>query len=56
MMVLRFANSIFEPIWNYKYIDHVQITVSKRWASRSGAGTTTRAGPCGTWCRTTCSS
>ena len=29
MMVLRFANSIFEPIWNYKYIDHVQITVSE---------------------------
>ena len=29
LMVLRFANSIFEPIWNSKYIDHVQITVSE---------------------------
>ena len=29
IMVLRFANSIFEPIWNHKYIDHVQITVSE---------------------------
>jgi len=29
LMVLRFANSMFEPIWNYKYIDHVQITVSE---------------------------
>jgi glucose-6-phosphate 1-dehydrogenase len=29
LMVLRFANAIFEPIWNYKYIDHVQITVSE---------------------------
>jgi glucose-6-phosphate 1-dehydrogenase len=29
LMVLRFANSIFEPLWNYKYIDHVQITVSE---------------------------
>ncbi len=29
MMVMRFGNSIFEPIWNYKYIDHVQITVSE---------------------------
>src|SRR5205823_1214745 len=29
LMVLRFANSIFEPIWNYKYIDHVQITVAE---------------------------
>ena len=29
LMVMRFANCIFEPIWNYKYIDHVQITVSE---------------------------
>ncbi|MBI5411345.1 MAG: glucose-6-phosphate dehydrogenase, partial [Nitrospirae bacterium] len=29
LMVLRFANSIFEPIWNHKYVDHVQITVSE---------------------------
>ncbi|MEK6525650.1 MAG: glucose-6-phosphate dehydrogenase, partial [Nitrospirota bacterium] len=29
IMVLRFANSIFEPIWNNKHIDHVQITVSE---------------------------
>ena len=29
MLVLRFANSIFEPLWNEKYIDHVQITVAE---------------------------
>lgn len=29
LMVMRFANAIFEPIWNYKYIDHVQITVGE---------------------------
>jgi glucose-6-phosphate 1-dehydrogenase len=29
VMVLRFANSIFEPIWNRNYIDHVQITVAE---------------------------
>lgn len=29
IMVLRFANGIFEPLWNQKYIDHVQITVSE---------------------------
>ena len=28
-MVLRFANSIFEPLWNHRYIDHVQITASE---------------------------
>src|SRR5262249_31950898 len=25
LMVMRFANAIFEPLWNVKYIDHVQI-------------------------------
>lgn len=29
ILVLRFANGIFEPLWNQKYIDHVQITVSE---------------------------
>lgn len=29
LMVLRFANSLFEPIWNEKYIDHVQITAAE---------------------------
>jgi len=29
LLVLRFANSIFEPVWNYKYIDHIQITVAE---------------------------
>lgn len=29
LLVLRFANTIFEPIWNRRYIDHVQITVAE---------------------------
>jgi len=29
VLVLRFANSIFEPLWNAKCIDHVQITVAE---------------------------
>ena len=35
ILVLRFANSIFEPLFNQKYIDHVQITV----AEAEGVGT-----------------
>jgi glucose-6-phosphate 1-dehydrogenase len=35
LMMLRFGNGIFEPVWNNNYIDHVQITV----AESSGVGT-----------------
>jgi glucose-6-phosphate 1-dehydrogenase len=38
ILVLRFANSIFEPLMNQRYVDHVQITV----AEEEGVGT--RAG------------
>lgn len=30
MLVFRFANSIFEPVWNTNFIDHVQITFSEK--------------------------
>ncbi|NBS16511.1 MAG: glucose-6-phosphate dehydrogenase [Gammaproteobacteria bacterium] len=29
ILVMRFANSIFEPVWNRRYIDHVQITAAE---------------------------
>lgn len=29
LLVFRFANTIFEPIWNHRYIDHVQITAAE---------------------------
>src|SRR5581483_1469774 len=29
ILALRFANGIFEPIWNRRYIDHVQISVTE---------------------------
>ena len=38
ILVLRFANSIFEPLFNQKYVDHVQITV----AEEEGVGTRAR--------------
>ncbi len=29
LLVLRFGNTIFEPLWNRRYVDHVQITVAE---------------------------
>jgi len=38
MLALRFANGIFEPIWNRQFIDHVQITVAEALGLEGRAG------------------
>ena len=51
ILVFRFDNAIFEPIWNRRYIDHVQITnaetvgVEQRGGYFDTAGTLARHGP-----------
>jgi len=44
ILVLRFANSIFEPLFNQKYVDHVQITVAEEEGVGSRAGYYEQAG------------
>lgn len=44
LMVLRFANAIFEPLWNRNYIDHVQITVAESVGAGHRAGYYDRSG------------
>ncbi len=52
ILVMRFGNAIFEPLWNSRYIDHVQITVAEEDGVGTGPAITTRPGLCATWCRT----
>jgi glucose-6-phosphate 1-dehydrogenase len=38
IMVLRFANAIFEHLWNQRYIDHIQITANEQLGVENRAG------------------
>jgi glucose-6-phosphate 1-dehydrogenase len=44
VLALRFANGIFEPIWNRQFIDHVQITVAESMGIEGRAGFYEQAG------------
>lgn len=44
LMVFRFANTVFEPLWNRNYIDHVQISVSETIGVEYRAGYYEKAG------------
>jgi glucose-6-phosphate 1-dehydrogenase len=44
ILMFRFANAVFEPIWNRRYIDHIQITAAETLGVEHRAGYYDRAG------------
>ena len=44
LLVFRFANGIFEPVWNRRYVDHVQITVAETLGVEKRGGYYERSG------------
>src|SRR3546814_17777123 len=44
VMALRFANALFEPLWNSAHVDHVQITVAESIGAEGRAGYYDNAG------------
>jgi glucose-6-phosphate 1-dehydrogenase len=44
LLALRFANALYEPLWNSAHIDHIQITVAETVGLESRAGYYDRAG------------
>ena len=44
ILVFRFGNGIFEPVWNRRYVDHVQITVAETLGVELRGGYYDRAG------------
>ena len=53
LLALRFANTLFEPVWNSNYVDSIQITMAEDVGIGGAPSSTTRRGRRATCCRTT---
>ena len=55
ILAFRFANGLFEPIWNRQFIDHIQIDVPESLPSKTGPSSTNPSARSRTWWSPTCS-
>ena len=56
LMVLRFANTLFEPLWSHSISTMCRSPWRRISALKAGRITMTAPARCATWCRTTCCS
>jgi glucose-6-phosphate 1-dehydrogenase len=51
LLVFRFANAMFESVWDRDHVESVMITVAEELGVETRAGTTRPRARCATWCR-----
>ena len=54
IMAFRFGNSIFEPLWNRRYVSHVHITVAEAVCVEGRGGYYDNSGTLATWYKIIC--
>ena len=54
ILAMRYANAIFEPLWNRRYVDHVESRLPSPWVSSIVARSSSKPARFATSCRITC--